>query len=77
MADTYLHNSQMVFIVTEIKRIVSNSTVKDKMNKIMSGNMNIDPDQPGKYIRTAIVCTKSDVRNLSFPLTTLQITDTN
>lgn len=68
MADAYLYNCQMVFIVAEIKQVIASSTVKQKMDKIVSGNMSLDPEQPGKYIRTAMVCTKSDVSSKEYCL---------
>ncbi|KAE9987174.1 hypothetical protein EG328_003643 [Venturia inaequalis] len=60
MADAYLHHCQMVFVVAEIKRVIASEQVKKKMDKIVSGNVSLDVEHPGKYIRTAIVCTKSD-----------------
>ncbi|QDS70948.1 hypothetical protein FKW77_007035 [Venturia effusa] len=65
IAEAYIHRCQIVFIVANIGHILDNLLVKHNLDTMMSGNVLAEPGTPGKYIRTAVICTRSHTIDIS------------
>jgi hypothetical protein len=61
MTEEHIHTCQAVFIVANIGRVLSKLSIKQSLDKLTSGNMLAESNCPGKYISTAMICTKSHV----------------
>lgn len=61
MAEAYLHNCHVIFILANIGRVLDNLRLKQDLDRMMPGNILAEADTPGKYIRTAVITTKTHV----------------